>query len=54
MKIGLLACFLCAVIVTAGEEKLGFAFEVVRHGARNTFIEGFTEGFPVASGMLTP
>jgi len=48
----------CLAVMAMGtvvaEEKYAFAFEVVRHGARNTYVDGYTSGFPVGNGMLTP
>lgn len=35
-------------------EQMGFAFELVRHGARAALLEEFCDGFPVAKGQLTP
>ena len=40
--------------MAAESEKMGFAFELVRHGARAPLKEEFAAGFPVAMGMLTP
>ena len=34
-------------------KKIAFAFELVRHGARNGFVEKFETVFPVSIGMLT-
>ena len=36
------------------DEKLIFAFELVRHGARTPFDDRTIEKFTVAEGMLTP
>jgi len=33
---------------------MGFAFELVRHGARTSLIPEFCEGFTVEMGELTP
>jgi len=35
-------------------EKMGFVFELVRHGARAPLKEGFDTGFTVGMGQLTP
>jgi len=36
------------------DEKLLFAFEVVRHGARAPFDDKKIDLFPVGEGLLTP
>ena len=54
MKQNIIAYLVLMVVGVVAEDQLAFVFEVVRHGARNTFLEGYTEGFPVAPGMLTP
>lgn len=38
----------------AAVETMGFAFEVVRHGARAPLSPQFAASFPVPEGMLTP
>lgn len=40
--------------MAAEYDKMGFAFELVRHGARAPLLNEFTSGFSVATGMLTP
>lgn len=35
-------------------EKMAFAFELVRHGARAPLNSDFCDGFTVAVGQLTP
>ena len=56
MKQALVAFLANFVAVTAqvAEDKIGFAFEIVRHGARNTYNDDWTGGFTVAKDMLTP
>ena len=47
---------LCVTLVTQvlAEEKMAFAFEVVRHGARAPYTDMDLEFFGVGVGMLTP
>ena len=42
------------VEVTDSNEKLGFVFELVRHGARAPIEDRNLDKFPVSEGMLTP
>ena len=35
-------------------DKMAFAFEMVRHGARAPLNDAFTTNFTVSTGMLTP
>jgi hypothetical protein len=47
--------FAILVAFCAAAEKMAFAFEVVRHGARAPYVDlGFNSFFSVAEGMLTP
>ena len=54
MKKVLITAF--AVCSSLATDKIGFVFEIVRHGARNTYmLDGnWTNGFPVGPEMLTP
>jgi hypothetical protein len=56
MKQALIAllAYCAQVAAQESEDKIGFAFEIVRHGARNTYVNGWTDGFSVGKAMLTP
>ena len=56
MKSAVLALLLSATTlmdVVSAEQKLGFVFEVVRHGARAPLLEEPEGFFKVRTGMLT-
>jgi hypothetical protein len=50
----IIAAALTTTTLAAESEKMGFVFELVRHGARAPLKKEFCDGFPVAVGMLTP
>ena len=50
----LLVCSLLIAMQAMAEEQMAFVFEIIRHGARNTLIEPYTDGFTVGIGQLTP